>query len=51
MSGDLKDPAKSLPLGTFLAVGISTVVYVAAMLVVGRGSLPARELRLGRRRR
>ena len=29
MSGDLKEPARSLPLGTFLAIGLSTVVYVA----------------------
>jgi amino acid transporter len=43
MSGDLKDPAKSLPLGTFLAVGVSTVVYAAAVLMLG-GSLPATEL-------
>lgn len=27
MSGDLKDPGKSLPIGTFLAVGISIIVY------------------------
>ena len=27
MSGDLKDPGKSLPLGTFAAVGISIVIY------------------------
>jgi amino acid transporter len=30
MSGDLKDPGKSLPLGTFLAVGISIVIYFIA---------------------
>jgi len=30
MSGDLRDPARSLPLGTFAAVGISTVIYFAA---------------------
>ncbi len=33
MSGDLKDPGKSLPLGTFLAVGLSIVIYVGAALV------------------
>ena len=30
MSGDLKDPGKSLPLGTFLAVGVSIVIYFLA---------------------
>jgi len=34
MSGDLKDPAKSLPLGTFSAVGLSTVVYVTAAIII-----------------
>jgi amino acid transporter len=33
MSGDLKDAGKSLPLGTFLAVGISIVVYFLASVV------------------
>ena len=33
MSGDLKDPGKSLPLGTFLAVGVSIVVYFAVAVV------------------
>ena len=33
MSGDLKDPGKSLPLGTFLAVGFSIVVYFVAAIV------------------
>lgn len=27
MSGDLKDPGRAIPFGTFLAVGLSTVVY------------------------
>ncbi len=40
MSGDLKDAGKSLPLGTFLAVGISIAVYfVAAVLFAA--SLPS----------
>ncbi len=43
MSGDLKEPAKSLPLGTFLAVGVSTVVYVLAMLAF-TGSAPLEAL-------
>ncbi len=34
MSGDLKDPAKSLPLGTFAAVGLSAVVYVTAAIAI-----------------
>jgi len=38
MSGDLKDPARSLPLGTFLAVGLSTAVYALAMLVFAGGA-------------
>ncbi len=29
MSGDLKDPAKSLPLGTLGAIGVSLVIYLA----------------------
>ncbi len=39
MSGDLKDPGKSLPLGTFLAVGLSIAVYFVAATVFA-GSLP-----------
>jgi len=39
MSGDLKDPGKSLPLGTFLAVGLSIIVYFAVALVFA-GALP-----------
>ena len=34
MSGDLKEPARSLPVGTFIAVGVSTVVYVVAMIAL-----------------
>lgn len=39
MSGDLRDPSISLPRGTFLAVGISLLVYLAAALFFA-GSLP-----------
>ncbi len=43
MSGDLKDPGKSLPLGTFMAVGLSILVYFA-VVVVFAGVLPNRVL-------
>lgn len=33
MSGDLKDPGQSIPLGTFLAVGISILVYFGAAVL------------------
>ena len=38
MSGDLADPGKSIPLGTFLAVGLSIVVYfgVAVLFAASR---------------
>ncbi len=39
MSGDLKDPGKSLPSGTFWAVGISIIVYFGAAVVFA-GALP-----------
>ncbi len=40
MSGDLKNPGKSLPIGTFAAVGISTVVYLSiTVLLAGSISL------------
>lgn len=39
MSGDLRDPGKSLPLGTFMAVGLSILVYLA-VVVVFAGVLP-----------
>jgi amino acid transporter len=33
MSGDLKDPGKSLPLGTFLSVGLSIIIYFGAAVI------------------
>ncbi len=44
MSGDLKDPGKSLPMGTFLAVGVSILVYASAMVVFS-AALPGDILR------
>jgi len=39
LSGDLRDPGKSLPVGTFAAVGVSTVVYLTmAVLFAGNAS-------------
>jgi len=43
MSGDLADASKSLPLGTFMAVGVSVVVYAATALVFA-GAVPLSEL-------
>ncbi len=43
MSGDLKNPGKSLPLGTFLAVGISMLVYLCSAILFA-GNLPSNEL-------
>lgn len=35
ISGDLKDPQKSIPKGTLLAILISTLTYVVMVLVAG----------------
>lgn len=43
MSGDLKDAGKSLPRGTFMAVGVSIVVYFLAAIVFA-AALPASTL-------
>ncbi|MBT8358511.1 MAG: amino acid permease, partial [Deltaproteobacteria bacterium] len=40
MSGDLRDPGKSLPRGTFMAVGVSILVYVLSSVLFAAG-LPA----------
>ncbi len=43
MSGDLKDPGKAIPLGTFLAVGLSTIIYYMVAIVFA-GAMPNSEL-------
>ena len=43
MSGDLRDSGKSLPLGTFLAVGLSIVIYIMAAVVLA-ASVPQNTL-------
>jgi amino acid transporter len=43
MSGDLKDPGKSLPIGTFAAVGVSIAVYISVILIFA-GALPNKDL-------
>lgn len=43
MSGDLRDPSRSLPVGTFAAVGVSILVYFAAAIVLS-GAMSGGEL-------
>jgi amino acid transporter len=43
MSGDLRDPGRSLPLGTLTAVGLSIVVYLLTAVVFA-GALPRDDL-------
>ena len=45
MSGDLRDPGRSLPTGTFAAVGLSMVVYLITAIVLA-ASLPSEALAL-----
>ena len=44
MSGDLRDPSRSIPLGTFMAVGVSILVYMS-VAVLYAGTLPETVLR------
>ncbi|MBI1182140.1 MAG: amino acid permease [Alphaproteobacteria bacterium] len=43
MSGDLREPAKSIPVGTFGAIAVTTVIYVSIILLLA-GARPAAEL-------
>ncbi|MCA9666306.1 MAG: hypothetical protein KC503_11985 [Myxococcales bacterium] len=43
MSGELRDPRRSIPAGTLSAIGVSTVVYAALALWSSRAA-PAKEL-------
>jgi amino acid transporter len=43
MSGELRDPAASLPRGTFTAVGLSLLIYLAGAVLFA-GALPGAEL-------
>lgn len=38
MSGDLREPGKSLPLGTFAAIGVTGAVYVVLVVLLGGGA-------------
>lgn len=38
MSGDLKDAGRSLPIGTFAAVGLSTIVYLTVAFLLAGGA-------------
>ena len=43
MSGDLRNPGRSLPRGTFAAVGLSTIVYLSVAILFA-GAAPQAEL-------
>ena len=35
MSGDLRDPARSIPVGTFGAIGVTSLIYLAIAVLLG----------------
>ena len=35
LSGDLKDPAKSIPNGTFMAIGFTAIIYFLQLILLG----------------
>ncbi len=37
MSGDLRDPGKSLPVGTFAAIGVTALVYLGLIVLLAGG--------------
>ncbi len=41
MSGDLKDPARSIPKGTFLAIGAGYLVYMTVPIILARSASSA----------
>ncbi len=43
MSGDLKEPSRAIPAGTFAAIGVSTLLYAAITFLLA-GSTPRAEL-------
>ena len=43
MSGDLRDPARSIPLGTFGAIGVTLAIYLSMAVVLG-GVWPQKDL-------
>lgn len=43
MSGDLRNPSHSIPLGTFASIGVTTLIYISIILLLA-GTRPSAEL-------